>query len=456
MALACAPADRRTPRTAAYWLWMLVVATAGAILAFIVTNAFLPADRALSKDAFGQDFLAFYSAGKLVDAGRAIELYDLASLTAIQQTIAREAGLTLAASFAPWWNPPFAAAAFAPLSRLSFHNAFATWTLLGVGCLAAAAWLLAGVIRSTSERKRDWMLVPALLIVAPPTLQSLGHGQNTAISLLLLTVTVLAWRARRPLLTGLACAMLCYKPQLALLVGVAAFATLGWRVVVGAMLALVPLMLLTLNAMPGTLTEFAIRLPANLHAVQFEQPYLWHRHATFVGFFRFAFQGNGAGETHGWISLLSFSCLAATLAVLSAAWWKLRTFVRGEDGDLALDRFIALVILATPLTMPFFFDYDLLLLAVPLVLTAREMMLVRDASRSAAMIKVLAPLTFVWLACNPPVAEVWGVNLTVPLLVTLTVSQAKRTIAPAAGGIDALTSPLPHPGSQEAMERLAA
>lgn len=457
MALACAPSERRSPRTAAYWLWMLAIGTGSVLVAFLVTNAVLPVDRAVTRNAFGQDFLAFYSAGKLVDVGRLSDLYDLNALSAIQHTIAEGQHLRLAADVAPWWNPPYVAWLFVPFSRLAVNAALLAWTGISLVLLGVAAFLLLNIIRATSERKRDWMLVPALLFVAPPTIQALGHGQNTPLSLLLLTLTVLAWRARRPLLTGLACAALCYKPQLAAIVGLAAFATLGWRVAVGAMLGLVPLLLLTLCTMPGVLTAFLKQVPANLRHIQFDQPYLWHRHATFEGFFRFLFQGNAAAVTRPWIHALSLAGIVATLVILGTAAWKLRTLARREPGDeeLTLDRFIALVILATPLAMPFFFDYDLLLLAIPCVLTAREMMLAEDRSRIAATLQRLFPLAYLWLAGNPPLAEAYGLNLTVPLLVVMLALQAHRCIhGVASPAIEAL--PEQTPALESLPERQAA
>ena len=393
---------------------------------------FVPAGRAVTRDALGQDFLAFYSAGQLVDHGQAARLYDLSALSALQQSIAMKAGFRLAAPVAPWWNPPYVAWLFVPFSRLSFYPALIAWTVFSVACLAGAVTLLANLIRSASERKRDWLLVPALIAIAPPTIQSLGHGQNTALSLLVLTLAVLAWRSRRPLLTGFACAMLCYKPQLAMIVSLAAFATLGWRVAVGALVGLVPVLLLTVNAMPGALGEFVTRVPTNLHAIQFDQIYLWHRHVTFEGFLRFFFQGNSVGVTREWIHLAAIGGIAAVGAILTFAWRHMRSVELSEPGDeeIALDRFIALVILATPLAMPFFFDYDLLLLAVPCVLIAREMMLFSDRSPAAMAFKLLAPLAFVWLAFNPPLAESYGLNLTVPMLLGLFGLQTYRCFSP--------------------------
>jgi hypothetical protein len=421
-------AERRSPRQMSYWLWMLVVGMASAISAFVVVNAFLPADRAVSHGQLGQDFIAFYSAGRLVDSGRTDELYDLDALAALQRSIAAESHLSLASDVAPWFNPPFAAFLFAPFAMFSFNTALAWWTVFNIVCLTAAGWLLMGIIRDASERQRDWLLVPALLAIAPPTLQALGHGQNTCLSLLLLTLCVAAWRARRPMLGGIAWAMLCYKPQLAAIVGVAMFATFGWRFIVGALLALVPALLITIDRMPGTLGAFFSRVPANMASYQLTHPPQWHRHVTFEGLFRALFSPHAGAPIHSAIQIGSVICIACVVALLARAWWQTRSRAVNDEAVLTLsfDRFIALSFLTMPLASPYFVDYDLLLLAVPAVLIAREMMLAPDRSPTARALRVLGPITFIWLAINPPLAGATGLNLTVPLLIGLVALQARR------------------------------
>jgi hypothetical protein len=416
--------ERRSPRQMTYWLWMLVVGLASTIGAFVITNAFLPADHAVSRGQLGQDFIAFYSAGRLVDSGRTDDLYDLSALASLQRSIAAESNVTLASDVAPWFNPPFAAFIFAPFAMFSFNTALAWWTTFNVACLAAAGWLLMGIIRKTSERRRDWLLVPALLVVAPPTLQALGHGQNTGFSLLLLTLCVIAWRDRRPLLGGIAWALLCYKPQLAAVVGIAMFATFGWRFVVGALLALVPLSLITIDVMPGALGDFFSRVPANMAEFQRTHPPLWHRHVTIEGLIRTLIPSFTGDAIH----IASVASIVAVVAFLGRAWWQTRSQPgRNETvNELSHDRFIALVLLAMPLAAPYFVDYDLLLLAIPAVLISREMLLTPDASPAARGLRVLGPITLVWLAVNPPLAGATGLNLTVPLLIALVTLQARR------------------------------
>jgi hypothetical protein len=56
-------------------LWTLAGAVGLVTLTLAAANGFLSDDRRLGLDAFGQDFMAFYSAGKLALAGRGGDLY---------------------------------------------------------------------------------------------------------------------------------------------------------------------------------------------------------------------------------------------------------------------------------------------------------------------------------------------------------------------------------------------
>ncbi len=426
-------------RTLNGWLWKFCFAMAMLVVTVAAMNCFLPSERAITRGMFGHDSLAFYSAGKLVDEGRADELYDLAALARTQQSIAEKADIELDAPLAPWWNPPHIALLFSPMAKLSFGAALTLWTILGAMCLGITGLIFAMLFRDESNQKRHWLLAPMALLVAPPTLQALGHGQNTPLSLLLLTLTVLAWRAREPIWAGLCCSLLCYKPQLAAVVFVALSLTLGWRVWMGTIVGAVPQLLLIVTKMPGSISDYLEQMPRNLQQIQFAQPYLWHRHSTLTGFFRFMLQGNAPGQTHVWITFLAASCaILVGLAVL-AVWWKRRAVL---NDDVMFDRFIALTILAMPLLMPFYFDYDLLLLIVAAVLIGRERLVSPDHSSAARWLVATGTFLFVWTMFNPPVAESFGICLTVPLLCIVVALQARRCLTDSSNEF-AMTLPMP-------------
>ena len=465
----------------------------------------------------GLDFIAFYTAGTFVREGRTAQLYDLHAAALFQHELGRKYKVDIGRAYGPWWNPPFYALLFVPLSRLPYIVALRAWVLLNILCAGASGVLLCRLLpRGTVWR--SWLLVPVLMALSTPFIFAVSHGQNTCTSLLLLTATVVLWRAagaaggqgdkgtRRqgdkekrghgertaagsenaaaldrlavaemngsvplppaietitsrsvppslpvspcplvplssllPLGAGAVGGLLFYKPQLALVLGIVLVIDLGWKALLGYAITGFSLLLINLVLLPGTLVDYLRRMPANLHFVQTQSVYLWERHVTFKAFWRLLLQGASPGETIGAVSLASAVSSLAIGALLLRALIKKRDLTAGccsirEPGEARLrrDRLIAATIAATPLLMPFYFDYDLLLLAVPAVLFAREF-IARGGiamARPERLLLIAWPALYLWLMLNADVAAKTRLNLSVPLLtvvVSLLISRINAT-----------------------------
>lgn len=392
----------------------LFIATAG------VGNFFLPADRAVSLRSVGFDFLAFYTGGTLVRTGQTDKLYDLKTVRATEQHIARENDIELRpGTVGPFWNPPIVAWLFVPLSALPYRTAFFVWTFINLACLSGAMILLC---RMLGDRDwRTWGLVPLLTLTSMPLIMALGHGQNTCMSLLLLCSAVSLWRGERLFAAGAVAGLLFYKPQVGMIIsGVMIFCG-GWRVLAGLAITGTAMLLATLLTLPGALMQFIAKTPVNLAYMQVERPYAWGRHVTLKAFWRLLVQGQAPGPLSGVAMTLYLATALLSAAAVVACIWKLR---RSAD-TIARDQVISLSVLATPLLMPFYFDYDLLLLAVPAVLTARHAISI-GASRSVTITWIAL---YAWMMVNPHVAAVTRVNATVLALAavtTATMLQASR------------------------------
>lgn len=421
-------------------LWQGAGVVAAVVLTIVVANFLLPPDRSVGRKMLGHDFLAFYTAGTLVNEGRYDQLYNLSAARDIQQRVGAEHNLELGAGFGPYWNPPFYAWVFVPLARLPYDAAVSIWVTINVMCAAVAIALLARMIAPAahpwplydpvSMRRfippwRYWLLVPVLVCLSMPFLQALSHGQNTFISLLLLTITVVLWRARRAAGAGMVCGLLFYKPQLALVVAVMLTITLGWRALAGLVLTGLVLLCVTEFTLPGSLNLYLTQLPLNLAAMQVDNSYLWERHATLKAFWRMLVQGRGPGEMAqpaviAWAATGGLLMLGLAAAAWNSVWHRTRAddVFGGNTRAVQLDRLIAATIVAMPLLMPFYFDYDLLLLAIPFTLLAAERL--RRAGEPMhehdRILLKLAALLFLWLAVNPGVARDSGINVTVVLL----------------------------------------
>ena len=343
---------------------------------------------------FGRDFLAFYAAGTLAREGRTQDLYDLDTIREIEQQTAISAGIDLGDAVGPWWNPPVYAWAFAPLSALSFNHAQLVWTGINFAAAGAAAWLLGRIVAPTGSPDRA--LLALLLLACAPFLQSITHGQNSAISLLIVAAAVTAWRRGNDFTAGVCVGLLGYKPQLAAALGVVLVLHRGRRAFAGLALVGTAVLLLTLTTMPGALADYFRRLPQNLHAIQVESTYLWERHVTLRAFWRLLLQGRGAGETLPLVHALTILSAAPLLTGLAFASFRARS-----AGAL-----IAATLAAAPLLMPFYFDYDLLLLA------AAGALATAPCRRTLALWSAL----FLWLYVNPYVAGAMRLNVSVPLL----------------------------------------
>ena len=372
----------------------------------IVGNSFLKPDQSVHWNMLGYDFRTWYIAGTLAREGRSAEFYDLKSIERFDRQLARDHGLDLDQGIGPIFNPPFFAWIFSPLAGWPYPMALKIWYAISVGCLMLSVLflgrilagksgdcrvrfsgrnrsdihgLVAGKIPSAKPNPKQNILpygalVCLLLATSMPAVQALVHAQNTFLSLLMLTGVVMCWRSGRPLFAGLLAGLLFYKPQLGAVVAIALVATIGWRAALGLAITGLSLLLINLVTLPGSLTDFFVKMPANLRWLQEEHIYAWQRHATFQGFWRTLLQWGQAGPATGAVRFLTF---VSMLIVAMGLVRLIRLFHRQPrtNGVLrsdVIDPFIAATLTAMPLLMPFYFDYDLLLLSIAAILTAGD------------------------------------------------------------------------------------
>jgi hypothetical protein len=199
---------------------------------------------------------------------------------------------------------------------------------------------------------------------------------------------------------------------------------MGLRVIIGMGIVGCILAAITVLTMPGTLERYLTQLPANLAFMQVDNAYLWERHVTLKAFWRLLFQGRSAGEASVIVRLVT---LASALTIgfgLLSAWWRARKpglddCFTGETRQVARDRLIIATICAMPLLMPFYFDYDLLLLAIPATLFAAEMTSAAPGKPKDSQQRMLIGSwtgLFLWVIVNPAIAGGSGVNVTVVFL----------------------------------------
>jgi hypothetical protein len=281
------------------------------------------------------------------------------------------------------------------------------------------------------------MLVPLLMLVSIPFIQAISHGQNTFTSLLLLCAAVTAWRARRAVWAGVFCGLLCYKPQHAAVLGAVMTLSLGRRTLFGLVGVVAALSIITFVTMPGAMSDWVHRLPMNVHFMQVENPYNWERHATIKAFWRMLLQGHQTGEATPLVTLLTALYTAMAVVGLLSAILRCRKPIvdnvwTNETTAIRMDRLIAAAVTATPLVMPFYFDYDLLLLAVPAVLFGAEMLCISPGKPATISDRWLVRswvLLFATLLINGPLSHFIGIGLIAPplaLVAGFSIMRARR------------------------------
>jgi hypothetical protein len=310
---------------------------------------------------------------------------------------------------------------------MPYPSALAAWFAFNVLCLAASVVLLCRMLRGDGTREfnwKTWGLVPLLIVCSMPFLQAMACQQNTFLSLLILTGTATLWRARRALPAGLVAGLLFFKPQLGVLVAAALCLSVGRRAVLGLFITGASLLLITVLTMPGALEDYLEKLPVLVPSARAGAAYAWERQITFHGFWRMLLQGREGGPAVLEVTVLGFAWAAALGVCLGPA---LLRAVRGLSADASPDRLIAAAVAAMPLMMPYYMDYDLLLLAVSAVLFAADV-----CRRGAPMHRLDKWITGVgvtlcpWLFFNAAYAADAGVNFTVLLLAAVAVMLAAR------------------------------
>jgi alpha-1,2-mannosyltransferase len=178
------------------------------------------------------DFVSFYAAGSLAEAGMPQLAYDRAEHYAAEE---RAAAPGIDYNFF-YYPPPFLLLC-AVLAHLPYIAAFVIFEAVSL-CL-----YLFVARRILGERDRAMLVC---LLAFPPVLWTIGLGQNALLTAGLFGAATLLLD-RRPALAGLCFGALCYKPHFGLLVPVALVAGGHWRAFAAAFLSAAALCLLSLG-----------------------------------------------------------------------------------------------------------------------------------------------------------------------------------------------------------------
>jgi hypothetical protein len=188
------------------------------------------------------DFSAFYTAAKIVLSGQGDRLYDLDLQAQVQSDVLE--GFVEPGSLAMRYvNPPYLAIAIAPLALFPRQTAFILWTVAQLGLAAWYIHLLLKVIRDWSSNSR-WLAAAAGLAI-PAMLLNLMLGSFSLLMLVCLLEFYMTMRNKQQFRSGCWLAVSALKPQNVLLLGVFLPGAHRWKALLGAVVATVILILVS-------------------------------------------------------------------------------------------------------------------------------------------------------------------------------------------------------------------
>lgn len=348
----------------------------------------------LARQVIGADYLQFYAAGQTLRQGQSAQLYD----TEFQANLEQEIIGPELQSYHAFITPPFLAWLFVPFSLLPYTLSFTLWSLLGLLLLWLSLHWLGQADLKTFGLVMTWY----------PIFAAITFGQNSLLSLGILSLVYVLWRKGHHWQAGLAASLVLYKPQLAL--GIGLLWLLEWRRDWKALAGL------TLGGATLATLCFLLLPDASLAYVQFARTVLpdlpswasfplWHLH-TVRGFFRLLLPETLPGFK--WLA----DGLTAILALLGTwVFYRLWKSLRAES-DLLFGAAICLTLWITPHAM----IYDWAILLIPLILWWRTKPGLRRMLRPLLALLWVAtflssPLTAVQLRFLP-----LAIQISVPVL----------------------------------------
>ena len=174
------------------------------------------------------DFPAFYNAGRILKDYPRGELYN----SKLQQALYHEiAPISAAGKSLFFVYSPFFALFFVPLAYLPYPLAFAVWVLISIGLFTSGFRLVWTAASLPKEHFTNAFLIA--LSFLPFYSWCLFIGQTSAFGFFWLALAVYLDRQSRFIASGLALAMLLYKPTLLLLLVPMLFVTKRWRTLYG-------------------------------------------------------------------------------------------------------------------------------------------------------------------------------------------------------------------------------
>lgn len=284
-------------------------------------------------EPIGTDFSNFWSASKLALMGEPAAVYDMARQYAVQkQEFGPQTG------FYPFFYPPIYLLICWPLAALPYLTALGMW-------IAVTGYVYVAVIR----RMGDGVVGLVPILAFPAVFVTVGHGQNALLTTAILGAAALSLD-RRPVVAGVLFGLLAFKPHLAVVAPLMLLASGRWRALAASAVTACALAVVSLGVFGADSWKAFLASTPAAKAVLDDKMMDVEKLQSVFGAVRLL--GGGA-------DLAYVAQGAVALAVFGALLFLARKSLSGEAIG-------ALAATAAGLTSPYFLDYDLALLAIPL------------------------------------------------------------------------------------------
>lgn len=345
------------------------------------------------------DFVLYHSAARIIADGKGSQLYDLN----LQKSYQKENRLAPPNRPLPFNHLPHELLVLLPLAGFPFVTAHIIWAVVNLILLVVLLFRLAPFITALSKP-----LMVLMFLAFYPTLQNFKMGQDSLLTVYLLTEIFIHLKQRREAWAGCLIALGLYKPQFFLPMAALLFCQLRWRAVAGflgatAVLAGISILMV---GWAGILDLVDLWLPmANRGNVVWPELMI-----------------NLRGLLHMLLGLVDAGAATNILTTVISPLLFVATLRRWQGADAdhgdGLELRYALAVVMTALVSFHLYSYDSLLLALPLVLAFDHVLKTKLQSMAQRPMLIILILMFVPLLPNLLLGEAvlawWG--LPVPFL----------------------------------------
>jgi hypothetical protein len=328
------------------------------VIGWAITQYLGPGMTNITGAILGGDFLGFYTGGKFFLESRMADLYNFAANSAFQSSIVYPVTYT---KFHPFVYPPYSAAFYSLFSRSGYLTGLAFWMALGLILLFASVCLVRSELKPLRVYSVTQLFLGSFLFV--PTLQWLINGQNSALSLFSYVVFFVMLRRSNDLAAGLSLALVIYKPQLILALGLMLLVTQRWRAILGVVLGSLAWIVTGLLTSPTAMKKYLEILPllpnfyryqSSIDTSMVHSPWAVN---SFFGFATLLLDNIWVRGANIMFMLLSLGGITAVILIWRPITWKPGT----REWDLSVAGTIVLGLLLSPQLH----IYDLMLLLLP-------------------------------------------------------------------------------------------